>query len=297
MEHAPNPSTALARVVVDELVGGGVRLIVLSPGSRSAALAIAAVGHPGVSTVLLLDERSAAFYALGRAKSTGEPVAVMATSGTAPANWFPAVIEADAACVPVIFISADRPTRLRGVGANQTIDQVEMFGKKVRFFAGIEAPDDTDRVSEWRSTLRRAMAAATPTAVGARPGPAHINVAFEEPTVPVADDGRSKARPYAHRLDPLPEVIPDSEPEPPVVDSHTEVPSRGLVVAGDGNYDRDGLLEAAGRLGWPVLATALSGLRGRKVLGAYGHRLRTPPGPEETPEIVVAVGATGPDDR
>src|SRR5690606_37828415 len=128
----------------------GVRVVAISPGSRSAALAIAASGHPDIDSVVFLDERSAAFYALGHAKASGRPAVVIATSGTAPANWFPATIEADASCTPLILISADRPARLRGVGANQTIDQIEMFGARVRLFADLAAPDHEDRVGEWK---------------------------------------------------------------------------------------------------------------------------------------------------
>lgn len=285
---APNPSTALARVVVDELVRQGLRLVVLSPGSRSAALAIAAAESPQLETVMFLDERSASFYALGAAKATGVPSVVLATSGTAPANWFPAVVEADASGTPMLLISADRPARLRGVGANQTIDQVEMFGNRVRLFADVAAPDGSDRVGEWRKLVGDAIRAAQ----GGMPGPVHLNIAFEEPTVPVSDDGRSRADAFTHQLD----VEVDAESGPTgLVEAKVDIAptSRGLVVAGDGAYSRHGLLEQAHRLGWPVLATATSGLRGEAVVAHYGAILK---GMAETPELVVSVGATGPNE-
>jgi 2-succinyl-5-enolpyruvyl-6-hydroxy-3-cyclohexene-1-carboxylate synthase len=293
----PNPSTALAEVVVDELVRNGVRFVAISPGSRSAALAIAAAGHPDMTTVVVIDERSAAFWALGRAKA-GEGAAVLATSGTAPANWFPAVVEADMSRTPLVLLSADRPAELRGVGANQTIDQVGMFGDKVRLSVDVPAPDGSDGNARWREAVCQAVAVARGAAGSA--GPVHLNVSFREPTVPVTDDGRSAADPYPHPVTgrdggrPWVEVEPDTPGEP-----GGEVPGsgRGLVIAGDGDYDRDGLLAAASRLGWPVLATALSGLRGQRVVDAYHHLLVPPVADRLIPEVAVALGSVGPSDR
>lgn len=295
MTGHPNPSTALARVVIDELVRNGVSMLVLSPGSRSGALAIAAADNRLLSTVVLIDERSAAFFALGRAKATGSPVAVVATSGTAVANWMPAVVEADLACVPMVMISADRPEELHGVGANQTIDQVNLFGNKVRSFVGIPAPDNSDRAREWREAVSAAVAGSLGgSTTPARPGPVQLNIAFREPTVPVSDDGRSQGEPYTHPTDGG-EVsdIALSDPDPTIGDLLDYTP-RGLVVAGDGDYDRDRLLAVTEALGWPVLATALSGLRGRGTLGSYGHRLRVMINDYQIPDLMVAVGSTGP---
>ena len=290
--YHPNPSTALARVVVDELAARGVKRTVISPGSRSAALAIAAAEHPELDTIVVIDERSAAFHALGAARASRAPVAVVATSGTAPANFYPAIVEADMACVPLVAISADRPAELRGVGANQTIDQVEMFGTKVRGYAGIEAPSaaiDSNRL--WR----RSVSDLLEMAKGPRPGPVHLNVAFREPTVPVSDDGRSAAPPYPFAT---PRLDHDTtgRGEQLAVDHTLDISAdRTVVIAGDGFYDRAGLVEETNRLGWPILATALSGLRGERVVGAYRRVLaRGIPG-ELTPEAVVAIGAIGPD--
>ncbi len=292
---APNPSTALARAVIASLVDGGVSALALSPGSRSGALAIAASEHADLETVVFLDERSAAFFALGRAKASGSPAAVVATSGTAVANWFPALIEADMSGTAVVMVSADRPAELRGVGANQTIDQVELFGDKVRFFADIPAPDREDRSGSWRSTVAEALTAARGRE--GPPGPVHLNVAFREPTVPVSDDGRSRADPYSHDLDggEPPRSLPSPGAGAPLPDLPYR--SRGLVLAGDGDYDRGRLLEVAGLLGWPVLATALSGARSSRTVSSYHHLLAggTPPGLR--PEMTVAVGAIGPSHR
>ncbi|MDP9143988.1 MAG: thiamine pyrophosphate-binding protein, partial [Actinomycetota bacterium] len=124
----PNPSTAEARAIADELHRHGVTYAVISPGSRSAALAIAFDQHPEIQTRVVLDERSAAFHALGRARASEAPTVAICTSGTALANCLPAVVEADLSLVPLIVISADRPPEMLHVGANQTIDQVKIFG-------------------------------------------------------------------------------------------------------------------------------------------------------------------------
>jgi 2-succinyl-5-enolpyruvyl-6-hydroxy-3-cyclohexene-1-carboxylate synthase len=288
----PNPSTALARVVVDELAARGVELVVVSPGSRSGALAIAAAQSSDLAARVVIDERSAAFHALGAARATGLPVAVVATSGSAPANFFPAIVEADMSCVPLFVVSADRPAEMQGVGANQTINQVAMFGSKVRAYAGIEAPDASeDANARWRKTVSGLVAAAG----GARPGPVHLNVRFREPTAPVTDDGRSAGQPYPYatpRLGDGNEPVPDPEGELPRLAG-----GRGIVIAGDGDYDRDGVAAAAAALGWPTLATAQSGMRGGDVVSTYHHILSGGVPDALTPETVVAIGAIGPSIR
>lgn len=292
MTH-PNPSTALARVLIDELAAHGVASVFMSPGSRSGALAIAAAEHPDIDLCVVLDERSAAFHALGAARASSAPAAVLCTSGTAPANFFPAIVEADMACVQLVAVSADRPSELRGVGANQTIDQVELFGAKVRAFEELSVPDPlADANVTWRAAVTRAMTSSR----GPRPGPVHLNAAFREPTVPVTDDGRTVGEiyPYATpRLESKGEVGPGVHPTPTV----DLPPDRGIVIAGDGEYDRDALTEVARDLGWPILATALSGMRGGAIISAYGRILRRGVPDDLAPSSVVAVGAIGPDTR
>lgn len=289
MSH-PNASTALARVLVDQLAAERVRLIVVCPGSRSGALAIAASEHPEIETRVVIDERSAAFHALGAARASGRPVAVLSTSGTAAANFFPAVVEADLACVPLIAISADRPAELQGVGANQTVDQIALYGTKVRNFTGIEAPNGSvDRNVEWRGAIANLVAAA----IGSRPGPVHLNVRFREPTVPVTDDGRTSGSEYPFETPRVGEVAIPVHRE-----QETGLPrlpgERGLIVAGDGDYDRAAVRELARSLGWPVLATALSGMRGDDTVTTYHHLLSGAIDTALRPRTVVAVGSTGP---
>ncbi|MDX1469286.1 MAG: 2-succinyl-5-enolpyruvyl-6-hydroxy-3-cyclohexene-1-carboxylic-acid synthase [Acidimicrobiia bacterium] len=291
----PNPSTALARVVIDELARGGVRLAVVSPGSRSAALAIAASSHEAITTVVSIDERSAGFHALGWAKATGAPAALICTSGTAPANYLPAVVEASMSLASLVVVSADRPDELRGVGANQTIDQTELYGAHVRLFSQIGAPDaSSDANLAWRSTVSGIVAAAR-GALG-KPGPAHLNVAFREPTVPVTDDGRTVGEIYPFDVSGSEHRIRDRTP--PTAALEVAEGACGVVIAGEGRYDRARLRSAASRLGWPVLATALSGLRGdADVVTAYHHLLAGGVPDRLRPSVVYAVGSLSPSDR
>lgn len=289
----PNPSTALARALIDELVVHGVTSVFMSPGSRSGALAIASAEHADIDLRVVLDERSAAFHALGVARASNGPAVVLCTSGTAVANFFPAIVEADMACVQLVAVSADRPVELRGVGANQTIDQVEMFGAKVRAFEELAAPEplvDANRL--WREAVTRAMNRAR----GPRPGPVHLNVAFREPTVPVTDDGRTVGEAYRFgipRIDTGEDLVAEVHPS-----ATFDIPAdRGVVIAGEGEYDRRGLADAAAAAGWPVLATALSGMRGGAVVSAYARLLRNGVPEDLLPRTVVAVGSIGPDTR
>lgn len=296
----PNPSTALAVVLIDELVRNGVDFIVVSPGSRSAALALAADANDAVSLQVVIDERSAAFWALGRAKATGSPTAVISTSGTAAANFFPAVVEADMSMTPLVVLTADRPEEMRHVWANQTIDQVGLYGDYVRFDGAIEAPTaDDDGNRHWRSLVCEAIAGAS--GISGRAGAAHLNVAFREPTVPVSDDGRSQSAPYDQSIEGRPGgrpwVTAERMPELPLPDIVLPVSERGIVIAGDGVYDRAALLESAIAAGWPLLGTALSGLRGRGAISSYHHLLAGGVPADLLPEVVVVVGRVGPSQR
>ena len=160
-----NPSTAFAATLVDELMRCGLREAVLAPGSRSAPLALALFDRAGEAGTALrlhvrIDERSAAFLALGLAKASGRPVAAICTSGTAAANFLPAVIEADESGVPLLVLTADRPPELRGTGANQAIDQLKLYGGAVRWFAEAGVPEARPGMNAyWRSLACRAWAA------------------------------------------------------------------------------------------------------------------------------------------
>jgi 2-succinyl-5-enolpyruvyl-6-hydroxy-3-cyclohexene-1-carboxylate synthase len=132
-----NRNTALASAMVEELARCGVRHAAVAPGSRSTPLALALWRQPAIEVTVIVDERSAGFFALGAAQATGEPAAVLCTSGTAAANLHPAVCEADEAGVPLVVLTADRPPELRGIGAGQTIDQLKLYGSAVRWFCEV----------------------------------------------------------------------------------------------------------------------------------------------------------------
>jgi 2-succinyl-5-enolpyruvyl-6-hydroxy-3-cyclohexene-1-carboxylate synthase len=191
-KEALNPSTAFATVFVDELIRCGLREVVVAPGSRSAPLAMALHDRCGPDGPLRLhvriDERTAAFLALGLAKASGRPAAVLCTSGTAAANFHPAVIEADESGVPLLLLTADRPPELRGTGANQTIDQFQLYGAAVRWFADAGVPEARPGMNAyWRSLACRGWAAAS-GAAGGFPGPVQVNIPLRDPLVPGSVD-------------------------------------------------------------------------------------------------------------
>ena len=248
-----NPSTALASVLADELLRCGMREAVVAPGSRSAPLALALHELEAEGRVRLhvrIDERSAGYLALGLAKASGTPVPVITTSGTAAANLHPAALEADQSGVPLLLLTADRPPELRSTGANQTIDQVKLFGDAVRLFAEVGVPEQVVGLTAyWRALAGRAWAAAAGT-LTRNPGPVHLNLAFREPLVPDGTfdwpeplGGREHGAPWTY-----------AEP-PMVVAPNVRLPARTLVVVGDTTPE---LGRAASVLaeehGWPVIS-------------------------------------------
>lgn len=290
MTH-PNASTALAEVVVDELVRAGVRFLVIAPGSRSAAVAISAARREDLQVAVSIDERSAAFHALGVGRATGRPAAVLTTSGSAVANLFPAVVEADTGRVPLLLLTADRPPELHGVGANQTIEQADIFGSAVRWTANLgPAQHDPGANAEWRTVVCRAVNAASD-------GPVHLNLAFREPLVPETDDGRDRDMPFSHPTDGrddgatwMPLEAP-SLPTVPLADRWA-MPERGVVVAGDAPFVP---LEAVDRLaavlGWPLIAEPTAGGRPPQTITTAHHLLSDPDlGARLRPEVAVVVG-------
>lgn len=187
------PSLTAARVLLDELVRLGVRDLVLCPGSRSAPLAYAAHELDEAGRLRLhvrVDERSAAFLALGLGKRSRRPAVVVTTSGSAVGNLHPAVLEAHHAAVPLILLTADRPPELRGVGANQATQQPGIFGGSVRLALDLETPAEPARqAATWRSAAGRAVAAATGALTGpGQAGPVHLNQPFRDPLAPGSDD-------------------------------------------------------------------------------------------------------------
>jgi 2-succinyl-5-enolpyruvyl-6-hydroxy-3-cyclohexene-1-carboxylate synthase len=315
-----NPSTAFARTIVDELLRCGLREAVIAPGSRSAPLAMALFdrsraahapaqagrGRPGLRLHVRIDERSAAYLALGLAKASGVPVAVVCTSGTAAANFHPAVIEADEACVPMLVLTADRPPELRGTGANQAIDQIKLYGCAVRWFCEAGAPQaQPGMAAYWRSLACAAWAHAT-GAVAGLPGPVHLNVPLADPLVPDDDpawpeplDGRPGGAPWTQWTQSGNGRAPSSAAAGarPAGAGQVELPghARGVLMCGDGTPDPDGLVAAAEDAGWPVLAEPSSGARrGTGALAAYQYLLATPEFvAAHQPDVVVTAGRLG----
>ncbi len=256
-ETLGNLNLRSAAALIGGLVDGGVRRAVISPGSRSSPLALAADLCPGLQTAVLPDERCAAFFALGQARAENRPVIVIATSGTAPANWYPALIEASMDRVPLVLISADRPEELRQTGANQTVDQERMFGAYPRAYYRLPAPPGPG-LEMYASTGRRAA----DTCQWPRPGPVHVNAAFREPLLPDADQQTPEWTPVDTPVRQRPRIVPD----PATADWLEKKVSAGpgVIVCGrlghaPGFADR--LAALADRLGCPIIADPLSNLR------------------------------------
>jgi 2-succinyl-5-enolpyruvyl-6-hydroxy-3-cyclohexene-1-carboxylate synthase len=277
---------ACMREFVDELARCGVDSVCISPGSRSTPLVLAFARHGGFRVFTHLDERASAFFALGRAKVLRAPVALVCTSGTAATNFFPAVVEASMSHVPLIVLTADRPPRLRGRGANQTIDQVELYGKYPRLF--VEAPVPRAHpaaASEWRALARSAFAMAQQST---EPGPVHLNLPFDEPLIPTdaaVDLGASAPEP----LEEIKTALPDLDEIASACDTE-----RGLVVAGQLDHDASAILDLAERLSWPVVAEPTSGLRVPERALAAGQALLTHQdfSRAHQPDVVLQFGAT-----
>ena len=262
-----NPTAAFASTLVDELVRHGVRDAVLSPGSRSAPLAYALQEADRAGRLRLhvrVDERSAAFLALGLAKATRVPVPVVVTSGTAVANLHPAVLEASHAQVPLIVLSADRPPELRGTGANQTTDQIHIFGGATRWFHDLGTPEERPgQGALWRSVASRAVAHACGAPSGDA-GPVHLNIPLRGPLVPTGGaewidslEGRAGGAPW-------------SVTAPAAFDGGNTIAAvpRTLAVLGDVPDPAQaarftGFAESAG---WPVLAEPFGTFHGSRVL-------------------------------
>ncbi len=244
-----------AWTLLDGLAGVGLRRVVISPGSRSTPLTLAVLRHPALACRVVIDERSAAFHALGLAKAEGRPVAVIATSGSALANWFPAVVEADMGQVPLILLSADRPPELQHCGANQTMDQIALFGTHVRAFHQLP-PAEAD--TGWLVPMAARVVSAS---LAPLPGPVHVNVPLREPLVPTAG-----AEPPSIGPGPPQRLTAGMRPSDPALETLATVVAggHGAIVCGTEDLGADGraaVLDLAARLAAPVFADVLSGLR------------------------------------
>lgn len=270
--------------IMDGLAQAGAVHAVISPGSRSTPLTLAAMRHPGLQTHVVLDERSAAFFALGLAKATGLSSILICTSGSAVANWHPAVIEAAIAQVPLILLSADRPPELQACGASQTIDQARLFGQSLRAFHALP-PAEAD--NGWLVNL---MAQSMSESRWPKAGPVQINVALREPLL---DEGGRMSPPPRIAA---PEVfLPKTVPGAEALDSAARLIEGkcGIIVCGIEDMPKEAISNLAEALDAPILADPLSGMRfGRhdrsRVMTCYDLILR---GEVAAPDYVLRFGA------
>lgn len=292
---------------VDELARAGLRNVCIAPGSRSTPLALTIAKHPALKSWMHLDERSAAFFALGMARALDEPVALLCTSGTAGANFFPAVIEARAASIPILVFTADRPPELRDVGAAQTIDQNRLYGNYPKWFTEVALPESTPDMLRYIRTLAcRAVATAAATPAG----PVHLNFPFREPLTPVPLDapaamtdadalawhGRANGAPWVA-------VVEQHSATPPAtvrdVAARLRKARRPLLICGP-QYDPDlavPFAALAAALDAPLLVDPLSQLRWGPhdrcaLIDRYDAVLRDgSPALELVPDVILRIGA------
>jgi len=303
---SPDPGVAnlaLAGALTDQLVASGLRHAVICPGSRSTPIAVSLASHPGIRTWVLIDERAAAYFALGMARQLTAPVVILSTSGTAAANFLPAVVEARLSRIPLIVLTADRPPELRDWGAAQTIDQIHLFGSHVKWFVDMPVPDGEAALARHaRATATRAVQAARSDPAG----PIHLNVPFREPLLPEDLSPTRQVWPnlvQSHLNNSRPEL--EASRHVPVAAAVDELASQivqephGIIVCGPGEVA--GLADAAAALsaasGYPILPDPLSGVRFGShdrtgVIDAYDPLLRDQQIADALqPELVIRVGA------
>lgn len=310
--RSANVNTLWAHVLVDELIRCGLRRAVVAPGSRSAPLVFQFAARSEIEDISIIDERSAAFFALGMSRSLGEPVALLCTSGTAAANFYPAICEASADDVPLLVLTGDRPPEDHDCGVQQVMDQHALYGSRVRMFHQVAQPDPgPTRLAYLRSTACRAWHAA----VGPRAGPVHLNLPFDKPLEPIeSESGQTGALPAGRLRDPDPALHgrPDGFPfvrRAPISGSvdgsaldriaeRIDRCRRPILLAGadhrSGDY-RESLREFAERTGIPVMAEATSGLRhwkgrGDHVFGAFELLADAGPVPALEADLILRIG-------
>lgn len=257
-----NVNSLWGSVLVETLHRLGLREVVISPGSRSTPLTIAFARHQGIEAIPVLDERSAAFFALGLARQHHRPVALLCTSGTAGANYFPAVIEAQESGVPLLVITADRPPEMRECRSGQTIDQQKLFGSHVNFYHEFSVPQATLPLLRY---LRQTAAHAWERTQWPNSGPVHLNAPFRDPLPPVEDGLTGAVRAELNEARFFAALKP-STPRATSPAGRLRLGGRGLIAAGQVRpSDPVAYAKAVGqiarKLGWPVLADALSPLR------------------------------------
>lgn len=277
------------------LVQSGVKDVVISPGSRSTPLALLFAEHRELQTYINIDERSAAFFALGLAKSSNKPVVLLCTSGTAAANFFPAVVEANLSRVPLIVLTADRPHELRDVGAPQAIDQLHLYGNHVRWFSEMALPEESVSAVKYAKT---AAIRAVKEATSLMKGPVHLNFPLREPLIP-------QLEPYPFPEEPTSRMVEagslqiSNKSAKKIVDAWQKV-EKGIIICGQ--IDEQGFPQAvqnlAEKLGFPILADPLSQVRSSQqvenfVIDSYDAILKATLEMEQLkPELIIRFGGS-----
>ena len=288
--------TAFITSFIDELTKVGVVDAVVSPGSRSTPLAYVMAEHPSMKVWMNIDERSAAFFALGIAKEKKKPVVLLCTSGTAAANYFPAIVEARISRVPLIVLTADRPHELRDVGAPQAIDQIDLYGKHVKWFIEMPIPESTDEMLRYTRTT---AARATAVAMQSPSGVVHLNFPFREPLIPEFEfmekyisSGKSKVtieNGYSQlSLDKFEEIA-----------SSIRDARKGIIVCGQIDHAEfnEAVISFAEKTKFPILADPLSQLRvgihnKTKIIDSYDAFLRWETVSNDLqPDFIIRFGA------
>jgi 2-succinyl-5-enolpyruvyl-6-hydroxy-3-cyclohexene-1-carboxylate synthase len=296
MNHQESLTAYLAAFVV-ELVQTGIKDVVVSPGSRSTPMAMVMAEHPELNIHIHVDERSAAFFALGIAKATNKPVAILCTSGTAAANYFPAIIEARYSRVPLLVLTADRPHELREVGAPQAIDQIHLYGQHVKWFADMALPENSNELIRYARTVGARAAA---IASQAPAGPVHLNFPFREPLIPKLDEEifELKERPKGY-VQVRNGELTISEDEFREISQKLNGYKKGIIVCGNiaDNKFAQAVTELSTALKFPVLADPLSQLRSglhplENIVEAYDTFLRNEDAKEYLkPDVILRFGA------
>ena len=283
---------------ISELVQTGVKDVVVSPGSRSTPIAMVMAEHPDLRLHIHVDERSAAFFALGISKASKKPTVLLCTSGTAAANYFPAIAEAKISRVPLVVLTADRPHELRDVGAPQTIDQMHLYGNHVKWFVEMAPPEHSDEMIRYARTV---CARAVATSLQAPSGPVHLNFPLREPLIPLLDheslfEQKERVEGYVqiqqatmslrdHEFDMYAELLCSSQ--------------KGIIVCGqidDQDFSKQ-VVELSEKLQFPILADPLSQLRsgdhnGNMIIDTYGTFLRNEKAKRKLqPDLIIRFGA------
>ena len=292
----PNPNTLYANTFVDALIAAGLKRVVVAPGSRHTPLVLALARHRHeIELYSLLDERGAAFFALGLALAAVEPAAIVCTSGSAAANCFPAIVEARQSRVPLIVLTADRPPELRGSGANQTIDQIKLYGDYVDFFADAPLPEANPPLIALRNL--RTLAARALNVARQKRGVAHINLPFRKPFEPGADEAMAQAA--EKPLTKFAEARAPGGSGLRALLTSEVLARRGLIYFGHGSCrslaERVALKPWARRLsalsGFPVLAEFTSNMRGGDAIGSYESFVESAAVDLSQVEVLIRFGA------